>query len=218
MLLKNILEALELKRKLVIFFSILIFLLSLCQIALAASVTPITYPGNDAQDKDKLTPAGCVYYLIEGSDKEGTYTLKFDENGNLDPNGCIEIKVVVGKKNGNSYTEVLSWESNIPIYAVIVKGGPAYNFYKYPSNVKSDTNLTAPIVSSGKPADVSHVSVIFCPSECPKPPTPPVNPCDCFIIKILVLVAFLLSLINILVLNICFVKCCCKKSCNCNDC
>jgi len=52
--------------------------------------------------------------------------------------------------------------------AVIIKGGPAANVYFYETGTLSDSNLTAPVNSSGKPAGISNVT--FCFIECDNPP------------------------------------------------
>jgi len=52
--------------------------------------------------------------------------------------------------------------------AVIVKGGPAANVYFYEGGTLSDSNLNAPVNSSGKPAGISNVT--FCFIECDNPP------------------------------------------------
>ncbi|OQB13857.1 MAG: Serine-aspartate repeat-containing protein D precursor [Firmicutes bacterium ADurb.Bin193] len=129
------------------------------------AVEPTEHSGNDLHDKDELTPEGYVYYKFDGAGNEGTYTLKFNQDGEISENGVITITLQVGKKSGSDYTEVLYWESNISLYSFIVKGGDKYNVYRYSDNYNSDTNLVAPINPSGYPADVSHISVIFNPDK-----------------------------------------------------
>lgn len=162
-------------KKLFFVFLTTLLVLSLSIVGMTASVTPEYHYGNDANQINKITPVGCVYYKFDNSYKQGMYTIRFDCDGKVDPDGPILFSVTVGKSPSESYTKVTSWQSNVPIYAVIVKGGPAYNLYKYLTPTTSDTNLTAPEVSSGKPADVSHVSLILCPDQCPTP-TPTIAP------------------------------------------
>lgn len=137
----------------------------------AASVDPQPYPGNDSNPNDYTPPKCCIHYEIPNSDTEGTHTATFNSNGNPSPNGPFSFTVVVGTEEGEDFTKVLSWSSNFPIYAVIVKGGNGFNLYQYDSSVRGDTNLVSPVTASGKPADVSHVSVVICPKTFP--PTPP---------------------------------------------
>jgi hypothetical protein len=98
------------------------------------------------------------------------------------PDGKLTVTLTVSGKS-------LDFSSNIPVAAVIVKGGNAANVYRYASGSTGDAGLHAPINSSGGPAGLSHVD--FCyqpqtpppdcnanpkPESCPKPPPPPVNP------------------------------------------
>lgn len=154
---------------------LLLVVLSFYTSALAASVPPQTFPGNDANDY--TPPEGCLHYQIPNSDTEGSHTITFDNDGAVDPSGPYSFTVTVGTLPGNDYTQVLSWSSNFPIYAVIVKGGNAFNLYQYDSSVRGDTDLVSPDNPSGGPADVSHVSVVICP-DCfpPQPPTPTPTP------------------------------------------
>jgi hypothetical protein len=64
----------------------------------------------------------------------------------------------------------VTWSSEFPIVAVIVKGGPAANVYLATSALLADSALVAPTVASGQPADVSNVT--FCWD--PDPAGPPV--------------------------------------------
>ncbi len=147
-----------------------IFTLSIMTIT--SSVTPQTYPGNDANSY--IPPPGHIRYEIPGNGAMGTYTVKFNNQGIADPNGANEFIVTIGTYPGNDYTEVLTWNSNFPIFAVIVKGGDAYNLYQYQPGVRNDTNLVSPDNASGKPADVSHVAIVISkiiptqkPTQCP---------------------------------------------------
>jgi hypothetical protein len=53
------------------------------------------------------------------------------------------------------------WESNIPLDAVIVKGGSTSNVFYYDPEATSGSGLQAPLNSSGSPAEVSHLEVCF---------------------------------------------------------
>ncbi len=157
----------------------------------AASVPPQLFPGNDSNPNDFTPPEGCIHYEIPDSGNVGTHTVRFNEFGEVDPQGPYIFTVVVGKEQGEDFTKVLSWDSNFPIDSVIVKVGNAFNLYQYESGVRHDTNLVSPNNPSGDPADVSHVSVVICPDEfpppteptepteptCPTDPTTPTNPC-----------------------------------------
>jgi hypothetical protein len=169
-------------KKLISLFFTAILVLCLGIQSNAASVIPDYHYGNDSNQKNLITPASCTYYKFDNSYNSGIYTVRFDCNGKVDPNGSVIFSITVGKNPSESFTKVTSWQGNVPVYAIIVKGGPAYNLYKYNiTPTTSDTNLTAPIVSSGKPANVSHVSIIYCPGACPtsmptQSPTPTRTP------------------------------------------
>lgn len=143
-----------------------LLMLLVCLPALAASVTPVRFDGNDSNPSDYTPPAGTIHYEIPGSGTAGTYTVHFNDQGQVDPNGACTFTVTVGTATGKNYTQVLSWSSNFPVYAVIVKGGNAFNLYQYPTTTRSDTDLVSPNNASGHPADVSHVSIVFYPGGC----------------------------------------------------
>ena len=201
----------------------------LCSPALAASVPPQYFPGNDANDY--TPPEGCLHYQIPNSDEGGSHTISFDSDGNIDPAGPYSFTATVGTLEGTNFTQVLSWSSNFPIYAVIVKGGPAFNLYQYDPSVREDTNLVAPINPSGLPTNVSHVSVVICPDDFPPDPAtptpeptvtptpdptitptpdPPIPPCPCppgpptwiFVIGLIFLILST-GLLGVLVILIC---------------
>ena len=160
-----------------ILLGILFSTLSMYTMVSAASVPPVTLPGNDSNPMDYTPPAGCIHYEIPNSGQEGTFTATFNETGAVDPAGAYSFTVVVGTEAGEDFTKVLSWSSNFPIYAVIVKGGNAFNLYQYDTTVRGDTDLVSPDNPSGHPADVSHVSVVICPDDFPpQPPTPTPSP------------------------------------------
>lgn len=175
---------------------------------LAASVTPTEYPGNDANPNQFTPPAGSVRVTLPDSDQEGTHIYKFNEFGQLDPEGTDTLTLVVGTAPGTDYTQVLSWSwsGSSTLSAVIVKGGNAFNLYQY-NGQTSDTNLVSPNNASGHPADISHVSVIIYPE------VPPPNPPDCEITIVIEFVIILIILFIILAVNLFALSCylCNKK-------
>ena len=199
----------------------LVLTLNIISPVYAASVPAQTFPGNDSNPMDYTPPEGCIHYEIPNSGNEGTYTATFNELGEVDPEGLYTFTVVVGSEEGESYTKILSWNSNFPIYGVIVKGGNAFNLYQYGTNVREDTNLVAPVNPSGNPADVSHVSIVICPDEFPPvPPCPPCPPCsdqpDSICYGTLFLSIFIIFIIVFFLLGILFgsVFLCQKKDCS----
>jgi hypothetical protein len=82
------------------------------------------------------------------------------------PDGKLTVTLAVSGKS-------LGFTTNIPVAAVIVKGGDAANVYRYGSGSTGDSGLYAPINASGGPAGLSHVDF------CYKPQTPPPPPPDC---------------------------------------
>jgi hypothetical protein len=81
--------------------------------------------------------------------------------------GSLPDGLVVQVVDGRSVT----WSSDFPIAAVIVKGGDAANVYLSVPPIAGDSGLVAPVGPSGKPADVSNVT--FCWD--PDPSDPPVD-------------------------------------------
>ncbi|MGH2748086.1 MAG: hypothetical protein ACRDKB_09205 [Actinomycetota bacterium] len=69
-----------------------------------------------------------------------------------------------------------SWSSNIGVDAVLVKGGPNANAYRYSPEATADSGLTAPInPNNNEPYGLSHVSFCYDVEEATTPPptTPP---------------------------------------------
>ena len=102
----------------------------------ATHVTPTRVAGN------ATCPAGTTELKVEpvesGTESDGTLT----------------VTLVV---TGNTF----SFESNIGVDVVIVKGGPNSNVYTYDPESTGDTGLHAPInPNTGKPFGLSHIS--FC--------------------------------------------------------
>jgi hypothetical protein len=67
------------------------------------------------------------------------------------PDG-IEVSVVDSTR--------VSWTSEWPITAVIIKGGPAAHVYRYVPALRADAGLVAPMNASGNPAELSNLT--FC--------------------------------------------------------
>lgn len=132
--------------------------------ALAASVPSQTFPGNDTDPNNYLPPEGCIHYQVPNSDLEEPHTIIFNDEGSVDPEGFYVFTVTIGTIPGNTFTQVLSWTSNFPIYALIVNGGGEFNLYQYDNGFRGDTNLVAPVDASGLPANVNHVSIVICPN------------------------------------------------------
>lgn len=202
-------------KKILCIFLAIILSIALSINALAASVIPIEHPGNDANSY--TPPEGCVRTTLPESDEIGTHVYTFDDFGQLDPNGTNTLTIEVGIAPATDYTQVLSWSwsGSYPLYSIIVKGGPAFNEYVYDGTQTSDTNLVSPINPSGKPADISHVSVVLCPEESPPVPPPIDDTCCIFIILILIVVVFLLVAILIILIDIKNIICH-KKHNNCD--
>ncbi len=176
--------------------------------AFAASVSPIEHPGNDANTY--VPPEGCIRTTLPDSDQIGTHDYNFNDFGQLDTSGTNTLTVVVDSTG--SYTRVASWSwsGSYPLYAVIVKGGPAFNEYVYDGTATSDTDLVSPTNPSGLPANISHVSVVLCPEELP-PPQPDVNNICCIVI-ICLLIIMLIILIDIKCTLCCRKRHCCDKT------
>ena len=75
-------------------------------------------------------------------------------------------------QNGGS-GQTFDWSSTVPVFQVIVKGGPGANIYDYPGGDTSDTGLHAPQnPNNGKWYGLSHVT--FCYGD-PEPEPDPVE-------------------------------------------
>jgi hypothetical protein len=130
----------------------LLISISLITVVNAASVEPVFYAdwqsGNAAFECSQINSGGNFAYKIDGwgsSGMDGSYA-----------GGIITISSSDGK--------TFDWESEEPVLAVIVKGGPGANVYFYEGGATSDTGLVAPL-NTNTPAeddtfDISHVT--FC--------------------------------------------------------
>jgi len=106
-------------------------------------VTPQLVDGNKTcQD------LGYAYELKVDPVPAGTYS-------RTSPDGYLTVNIITDQT-------YFDWTSNVGVDAVIAKGGPDENEYVYdpPAESKGDDGLYAPDVSSGEPAQLSHIS--FC--------------------------------------------------------
>lgn len=90
--------------------------------------------------------------------------------------GTLTVDVVVSDSPDG---QVFSWDSNIGVDAVIVKGGPNANVYFYDPEDTSDSGLHAPANPSGGWAGLSHISFCYDVGDVPpstSPSTPSTSP------------------------------------------
>ncbi|MHB0923986.1 MAG: hypothetical protein ACYC3H_08495, partial [Bellilinea sp.] len=132
------------------------------QPVMAASVTPITVPGNPT-----CIDRGYEHGLsTEGPPPVGT---SYWNDGKL----FVTIILDADKIH-------FSWSSNIGVDAVIAKGGNGANIYVYdpPAESLGDSGLHAPNNPNGRPAEISHVA--FCYDDLAATPTdePTATPTD----------------------------------------
>jgi LPXTG-motif cell wall-anchored protein len=139
-------------------FSVLLILVMIFSVGfptIAASATPVLIQGND-QDIPSATIANTNQYKWEPP-VQGVTTILLNDlikssNGGYVVNNTDWIKfTIVGT--------TVSWESNLEIAHVFVKGGPVGNLYSYPSGQKSDTGLTTPMGPNDSPYGISHISI-----------------------------------------------------------
>ena len=76
--------------------------------------------------------------------------------------GVLFVTITVDEK-------FFDWDSNIPVDAVIVKGGEGgcANLYEYNPASTGDTNLHATTKLSGEPYGLSHIDFCYSDPECP---------------------------------------------------
>ena len=151
------------RKKLLTIILTILFLAVINFPVIAASVSPIYHDGNDSS---AAAPPGYSYYSFGSNSSAGTYTVHFDDNGNVSAGGSNTFTITLDIVNQGLI--VSSWSANFDVYSVIVKGGNGYNEYVYNTS-RGDSNLYAPNNSSGRPADVSHTSLVFKIT----PPPPP---------------------------------------------
>jgi len=95
-------------KKILAGFLIAFILIFISGMALAASVTPQLIDGNDIDKADEITPEGCIFYSFGNNEDPVTYTVRFDCEGNVDPNGSLIFSITIGTRPGDSFTSVLS--------------------------------------------------------------------------------------------------------------
>jgi hypothetical protein len=107
----------------------------------------------------------------------GYFELKVENptDGTFGPNDEFEIDITDGASG-----PTFDWSSTVPVFQVIVKGGPGANVYDYPPPGEfSDTGLHAPLnPNNGKWYGLSHIT--FCygdPQPEPVDVTPSVGAC-----------------------------------------
>ncbi|NLP35704.1 MAG: hypothetical protein GX359_11055 [Clostridiales bacterium] len=123
-----------------------------------------------ASTEEYNIPESYQAYDIPGSNEKGMYSVTLNSSGATDPNGLYTFVVEIDTKPGEIYTKVTSWQSNFPVYAVIVKSNNIYNMYQYHSSIRGDTDLNAPDIPEGGPGNVSEVTIIYNPEEFPDVP------------------------------------------------
>jgi hypothetical protein len=154
-----------------------LFLVSILGVALALSSVPASatllppelMEGNPSCFDIPAIPITCDNSLKIGdpesaypSVSDGTYLDNIDDDSG---NGPL---IVVLDVDGLYF----DWESNIPVCAVIVKGGPnanVYQYWTYQTPVLEDSGLHAPD-NGGTPYGLSHVD--FCYGDTTPVPEP----------------------------------------------
>jgi len=125
-------------------------------LAAGATVDPVYKAGNPScADIDSSWTELKIEPVSDQTKSDGTLTVTIDVTGNT-----------------------FDWTSNIGVDAVIVKGGPNANLYRYdpPAEVKSDKGLHAPFNdSSGDWYGLSHISFCYDVEQPPPSPTPTVT-------------------------------------------
>jgi hypothetical protein len=81
-------------------------------------------------------------------------------DGSQNTPGTYDDGIVTVTWSFSAAPSTVNWESNLPVAAVIVKGGSGANLYDYEPPRLSDTNLVTPNNPSGGPAGLSHLE--FC--------------------------------------------------------
>ena len=105
----------------------------------AASVPPEKISGNPT-----CTQLGYTYGYKADPPNSGTYDFG-----------------IFGAFTLENFGTFMNWSSTGIVYAVIVKGGPNANLYRYVNGSFGDTNLTTPSDCGGAPCGISHVEVCY---------------------------------------------------------
>lgn len=90
------------------------------------------------------------------------------DGSNFDNGWPVGLIVSVQTVDGTDYIDFSYSSTTHCVGAVIVKGSSDANIYYYPTGIKSDQALTAPINASGDPAGLSNLT--FCFVECESEP------------------------------------------------
>jgi hypothetical protein len=122
--------------------------------------------------------AGIVPFVIDGGHGGNVVCSQVPSDATLDSSDRLDWQGgrLVGDVPDGLEVSIISdrsvtWSSDVPIVAVIVKGGPAANVYLYTPALFADSGLVSPVGPSGQPADISNVT--FCWD--PDPSDPPVD-------------------------------------------
>lgn len=122
-------------------------------------IVAVIYDGNTSCDE------------LEGSYVASTGKIDFVNGSFVFEQGSdwpFDLEVTISE-DGRYVSFALPATSQYCVGAVIAKGGNASNVFKYNPGVKSDKELSAPINSSGNPAQLSNLTFCFveCPTETP---------------------------------------------------
>ncbi|KTB48430.1 hypothetical protein DEALK_12760 [Dehalogenimonas alkenigignens] len=112
-------------------------------VAVPALANPTFTEGNPT-----AVSLGCDFGFKVDPPNSGTY--------NIDGFNTVTI-TVYDTPDGQAF----DWTSTLGMDAVIVKGGPDANVYYYDPESFGDTGLHAPVVPSGKWANLSHIEFCF---------------------------------------------------------
>ena len=122
-------------------------------------VTATTYDGNTSGEGNSSCSAlglGSTGTKVDGAYSQSVAGYKFTVSGS--------------EKQFLAFAPIAGTTPTTSILAVIVKGGPAFNVYKYTAGQTSDAGLTAPVNGGGNIPTISHYVVCYGPG----PVTPPV--------------------------------------------
>jgi hypothetical protein len=117
----------------------------------ASGVTATTYEGNTSGEGNSscsalnLGPSGTK---VDGAYSQSVGGYRF---------------TVSSSKQSLSFAPIAGTTPTTLVRAVIVKGGPAYNVYRYPAGQTSDAGLTSPVNGGGNIPVISHYVVCYGP-------------------------------------------------------
>ena len=126
--------------KRIVTLTLIIFLFTMgTSLAWGASVSPQLYdPWQSGNAEFECEQAGCnaeFAYKVDDWDKD-------DPNGDHTHEGNT-ISITAYEDEDEEY-DSFDWESDFPVYCIIVSRGNIANVYKYPGGALSDTDLVAP--------------------------------------------------------------------------